>query len=66
VSNEQTEFAGFFEASWDPCLRAVVAVVGSPQLAEDHHLPPLKTAIELLKPGSNHCQYDRDDRPVYL
>ena len=31
----QTEFADFFEASWDPCLRAVVAVVGSPQLAED-------------------------------
>jgi RNA polymerase sigma-70 factor (ECF subfamily) len=35
VSNEQTEFADFFEASWDPCLRAVVAVVGTPQLAED-------------------------------
>ena len=29
------EFADFFEASWDPCLRAVTAVVGSPQLAED-------------------------------
>jgi DNA-directed RNA polymerase specialized sigma24 family protein len=35
VSNEQLEFADFFEASWDPCLRAVMAVVGSPQLAED-------------------------------
>ena len=35
MSNEQTEFADFFEASWDPCLRAVVAVVGTPQLAED-------------------------------
>jgi hypothetical protein len=35
VSNEQMEFADFFEASWDPCLRAVTAVVGSPQLAED-------------------------------
>ena len=35
MSNEQTEFAEFFRASWDPCLRAVVAVVGSPQLAED-------------------------------
>ena len=35
MSNEQMEFAGFFEASWDPCLRAVAAVVGSPQLAED-------------------------------
>lgn len=29
------EFAEFFRASWEPCLRAVVAVVGSPQPAED-------------------------------
>jgi RNA polymerase sigma-70 factor (sigma-E family) len=36
VSNdEQAEFTEFFEASWEPCLRAVMAVVGSPQLAED-------------------------------
>ena len=35
MSNEQTEFADFFRASWEPCLRAVVAVVGRPQLAED-------------------------------
>jgi RNA polymerase sigma-70 factor (sigma-E family) len=35
VSDEQAEFAGFFQASWEPCLRAVLAVVGSPQLAED-------------------------------
>jgi len=35
VSNEQTEFAEFFRASWEPCLRAVVAVVGSLQPAED-------------------------------
>jgi RNA polymerase sigma-70 factor (sigma-E family) len=35
VSNEQTEFAEFFQASWEPCLRAVMAVVGSPQMAED-------------------------------
>jgi RNA polymerase sigma-70 factor (sigma-E family) len=35
VSNEQTEFAEFFQASWEPCLRAVVAVVGRPQMAED-------------------------------
>jgi RNA polymerase sigma-70 factor (ECF subfamily) len=35
VSNQQTEFADFFKASWEPCLRAMVAVVGSPQLAED-------------------------------
>jgi Sigma-70 region 2 len=35
VSSQQTEFADFFQASWEPCLRAVVAVVGSPHLAED-------------------------------
>ncbi len=35
MSNEQTEFAEFFRASWEPCLRAVVAVAGRPQLAED-------------------------------
>ena len=35
MSNEQTEFAEFFRSSWEPCLRAVVAVAGSPQLAED-------------------------------
>ncbi|MGH3845316.1 MAG: SigE family RNA polymerase sigma factor [Pseudonocardiaceae bacterium] len=35
MSNQQTEFADFFQASWEPCWRAVVAVVGSPQLAED-------------------------------
>ena len=35
MSNEQTEFAEFFRASWEPCLRAVVAVAGHPQLAED-------------------------------
>jgi RNA polymerase sigma factor (sigma-70 family) len=35
VGNEQAEFADFFRASWDPCLRAVLAVVASPQLAED-------------------------------
>jgi RNA polymerase sigma factor (sigma-70 family) len=35
VSNQQTEFADFFQASWEPCLRAVVAVVGSQQAAED-------------------------------
>jgi DNA-directed RNA polymerase specialized sigma24 family protein len=35
VSNETAEFAEFFEASWEPCLKAVVAVTGSAQLAED-------------------------------
>ena len=35
MRNHQAEFTAFFQASWEPCLRAVVAVVGSPQLAED-------------------------------
>jgi RNA polymerase sigma-70 factor (sigma-E family) len=35
VSKEQEEFADFFQAGWEPCLRAVLAVVGSQQLAED-------------------------------
>jgi RNA polymerase sigma factor (sigma-70 family) len=35
VSKQQKEFADFFKASWEPCPRAMVAVVGSPQLAED-------------------------------
>jgi DNA-directed RNA polymerase specialized sigma24 family protein len=35
VSNHQAEFADFFAASWDRCLRAVVAVAGSSELAED-------------------------------
>jgi RNA polymerase sigma factor (sigma-70 family) len=29
------EFADFFRSSWDPCLRAVQAVVSNPQQAED-------------------------------
>jgi DNA-directed RNA polymerase specialized sigma24 family protein len=35
VSREETEFAEFFQASWEPCLMAVVASTGSVQLAED-------------------------------
>ena len=35
MTDEQREFAEFFRGSWEPCLRAVVAVVGSSQLAED-------------------------------
>ena len=35
MSSQQAEFADFFQASWEPCLRAVVAVVGSVPPAED-------------------------------
>jgi RNA polymerase sigma-70 factor (ECF subfamily) len=35
VSSQETEFAEFFQASWEPCLRAVVAVAGARPQAED-------------------------------
>ena len=35
MSRENTEFAEFFQSSWEPCLRAVAASTGSMQLAED-------------------------------
>jgi DNA-directed RNA polymerase specialized sigma24 family protein len=35
VSQDETAFAEFFDASWDPCLRAVAATTGDLQLAED-------------------------------
>jgi RNA polymerase sigma-70 factor (ECF subfamily) len=35
VSREKTEFAEFFRASWEPCLKAVVASTGSVERAED-------------------------------
>ena len=35
MGHEKTEFAEFFQASWEPCLMAVAASTGSVQLAED-------------------------------
>lgn len=35
MGHEQSEFTRFYEASWDPCLRAVLATVGDQALAED-------------------------------
>lgn len=35
MSVDESEFAAFFRASWEPCLRAVAAVTGSMPLAED-------------------------------
>ena len=35
MSSQQAEFAEFFRSSWEPCLRAVVAVAGARQPAED-------------------------------
>ena len=35
MSGEQREFSEFFQASWDPCLRAVLAGTGDRQQAEE-------------------------------
>ncbi|MGB7053252.1 MAG: sigma-70 family RNA polymerase sigma factor [Acidimicrobiales bacterium] len=35
MSRDNPEFAEFFEASWEPCLRAVAASTGNMTLAED-------------------------------
>ncbi len=35
MSHDETEFAEFFKASWDPCLRAVAASTGNLLAAED-------------------------------
>jgi RNA polymerase sigma factor (sigma-70 family) len=35
VSHDEAGFAEFFQASWDPCLRAVAASTGDMLLAED-------------------------------
>ena len=35
MSQDDAEFADFFAASWDPCLRAVAASTGNMTLAED-------------------------------
>lgn len=35
MSKDEAAFAHFFEAGWDPCLRAVAASIGDMALAED-------------------------------
>jgi DNA-directed RNA polymerase specialized sigma24 family protein len=54
VSNEQAEFAEFFQASWEPCLRAVVAVVGSPTRAEDQVAEAFARAWTSWRKVSHH------------
>lgn len=36
MSRDEIAFAEFFQASWDPCLRAVAASTGDMQLAEEN------------------------------
>ena len=54
MSQEQTEFAEFFESSWDVCLRAVLAVVGSPQQAEDQVAEAFARAWRAWRRVSRH------------
>jgi DNA-directed RNA polymerase specialized sigma24 family protein len=54
VSNEQAEFTEFFQASWEPCLRAVVAVVGSPTGAEDQVAEAFARAWTSWRKVSHH------------
>jgi DNA-directed RNA polymerase specialized sigma24 family protein len=54
VRQEQTEFAEFFESSWDPCLRAVLAVAGSPQQAEDQVAEAFARAWRAWRRVSRH------------
>jgi RNA polymerase sigma-70 factor (sigma-E family) len=35
VSRDENEFAEFFQASWEPCLRAIAAITGDLPRAED-------------------------------
>ena len=54
MSNEQIEFADFFEASWVPCLRAVMAVAGDSQLAEDQVAEAFARAFASWRKVSRH------------
>ena len=48
------EFSEFFESSWDPCLRAVLAVAGHPQQAEDQVAEAFARAWRSWKTVSRH------------
>lgn len=48
------EFAEFFEASWDPCLRAVLAVTGSADQAEEQVAEAFARAWRSWRKVSSH------------
>ncbi|HKT01725.1 MAG TPA: sigma factor-like helix-turn-helix DNA-binding protein [Rugosimonospora sp.] len=54
MSSEQTEFAEFFRTGWEPCVRAVLAVVGSPALAEDQVAEAFARAWSSWRTVSRH------------
>jgi RNA polymerase sigma factor (sigma-70 family) len=54
VSSDNAEFAEFFTASWDPCLRAVAASTGNMTLAEDQTAEAFARAWACWRKVSNH------------
>jgi RNA polymerase sigma factor (sigma-70 family) len=54
VSQDNVEFAEFFAASWDPCLRAVAASTGNMTLAEDQTAEAFARAWASWRKVSHH------------
>lgn len=54
MSQDNAEFAGFFAASWDPCLRAVAAITGNMTLAEDQTAEAFARAWACWRKVSHH------------
>jgi RNA polymerase sigma factor (sigma-70 family) len=54
VSQDKAEFAEFFAASWDPCLRAVAATTGNMTLAEDQTAEAFARAWASWRKVSHH------------
>jgi RNA polymerase sigma factor (sigma-70 family) len=54
VSEDNTEFAELFAASWDPCLRAVAASTGNMTLAEDQTAEAFARAWASWRKVSRH------------
>lgn len=54
MSQDNAEFAEFFAASWDPCLRAVAASTGDMTLAEDQTAEAFARAWASWRKVSRH------------
>jgi RNA polymerase sigma-70 factor (ECF subfamily) len=54
VSQDNAEFAEFFAAAWDPCLRVVAASTGNMTLAEDQTAEAFARAWASWNKVSNH------------
>ena len=54
MSHDNVEFAEFFAASWDPCLRAVAASTGNMTRAEDQTAEAFARTLASWHKVSNH------------